>query len=82
MIEENELVARGNSNKNNNKEHDLNCIRHELFVERLCHPVVNLSYTVQPDMVTVLLRKKADKTWESLQKQSESLIQTAAQVYI
>ena len=86
VIEENDFSSQGNSNKNNsnnnNVEEVTNSNKYELFIERLCHPVVNLSYTIQPDMVTILLRKKTEKTWKELQMQAEKLIKSAAQVYV
>jgi len=81
VIEETEYPSQENSNKNNNNDKDINVNRYELFIDRLCHPVVNLSYTIQPDMVTILLRKKTEKSWKDLM-QAENNIKTADQVYV
>ena len=82
-IKENEDLTNGNNNENNNNHKNSYTALHELNFERLSYPVIHLSYTIQPDMVTVLLRKRTEKPWKELQKiADEDLIISAAQVYL
>ena len=82
VIDENEAPSQGNSNNNNNESHATNN-SYELFIEELCYQVINLSYTIQPDMITILMRKRVEKTWKNLQKPKDNHpTQTFAQVYL
>ncbi|XP_078481821.1 uncharacterized protein LOC108951028 [Ciona intestinalis] len=55
------------SNNSNNNNNTTILPTHRLYIPKLCHAVSGLSYTVQSDMLTVLLRKKSLETWDTLE---------------
>ena len=55
-----------NINNNNNSLQHPSLDTNQLYVPQLYQPVVSASYTVQADMIAILLRKRSNETWKTL----------------
>ncbi|XP_076803910.1 uncharacterized protein LOC143447885 isoform X2 [Clavelina lepadiformis] len=64
--ESSEYKDRNINNNNNSLQQSPSLDTNQLYVPQLYQPVVSASYTVQADMIAILLRKRSNETWKTL----------------